>query len=112
MSELARRNGWRAFDNAGAVERVEGGWEYACDGMPSLFGCPSRVTVQRKWTTAGIKSSGWLVCYGLDENGGDDGEGHDLDVVLVFCPRCREVVKGKIVLGQVGEHTPSIEEEA
>lgn len=83
MSAIARANGWRGFDTAGSVERVDGGWEYACDGLPSPMGCGSRVVVQRKWTTTGRKKDGWLVVYGLD--GPDD----DPDVVLAFCASCK-----------------------
>ena len=95
MSAQARRNGWAGFDNAG--ERVIGGWQYTCDGMPSMMGCGGTVTVTRRWTRAGVKTSGWLVCFGLDDPGapGDDGKGHDLDVVLTFCPTCAAVVKAQ-----------------
>lgn len=95
MTALARRNGWRGFDNAGAVERVDGGYEYVCDGMPSLMGCGSRVTVSRKWSKVGVKKSGWLVTYGqcFPDEIADDKHGNDLDVVLTFCPSCAAVVK-------------------
>lgn len=101
MSALARRNGWRGFDGIG--ERVErggyghgpkqGGWLYRCDGMPSLSGCGGEIIVPRRWARVGVKGGDWLVCYGLDDDGGDDGKGHDLDVVLTFCPACRLVVE-------------------
>lgn len=94
MSALAQRSGWRGFPGIG--ERVPGGWQYTCDGMPTLMGCGAQVTVPRRWSTVGVKrASGWLVCYGLDDPGapGDDGKGHDLDVVLTYCPRCRAVVE-------------------
>ena len=94
MSALARSNGWRGFDSAG--EKVPGGWEYTCDGMPHPMGCGGSATVPRRWTRVGDKKSGWLVCYGqetLDHTGGDDGKGNDLDVVLTFCPSCAAVVK-------------------
>jgi hypothetical protein len=95
VSALARRNGWRGFDNAGAVERVEGGYEYACDGMPRVMGCGARVVVSRKWSVVGKKKSGWIVMYGqcFPDETSDDGKGNDLDVVLTFCPSCAEVVK-------------------
>jgi hypothetical protein len=93
VSEDARANGWRGYENAGAVERVPGGYEYVCDGMPRPMGCGARVTVTRKWVRVGRKKSGWLVCYGRDEGPGDDGKGNDLDVVLTYCPSCAEVVK-------------------
>lgn len=85
MSAEARANGWRGFEGIG--ERVKGGYEYRCDGMPSLMGCGSDITVTRRWDRAGVKKSGWLVCYGLNE---DDTP--DTDVVLTFCPRCAQVV--------------------
>lgn len=85
MSEMARANGWRGFEGIG--ERVKGGYEYRCDGMPSLAGCGEDVTVPRSWTRTGVKKSRWLVCYGLE----DDGTA-DLDVVLTFCPKCAAVV--------------------
>lgn len=85
MSELARKNGWRGFEGLG--QRVEGGYEYICDGMPTPMGCGNDITVPRAWVRVGVKKSGWLVCYGLE----DDGQ-PDLDVVLTFCPRCAEVV--------------------
>jgi hypothetical protein len=95
VSEEARANGWRGFDNAGSVERVEGGYEYVCDGMPTMRGCGERVTVPRRWTKVGEKKSGWLVMYGqcFPDEPSDDGNGHDLDVVLTFCPECAAVVK-------------------
>lgn len=84
MSALARANGWRGFDGIG--ERVPGGYEYQCDGMPTLMGCPQSITITRRWTTVGAKKSRWLVCYGLDD------DGPDTDVVLTFCPTCAAVV--------------------
>jgi hypothetical protein len=35
----AYENGWRGFDTAGSVQRVDGGYEYTCDGMPHPMGC-------------------------------------------------------------------------
>ena len=93
MSAEARRNGWRGFDGIGS--RVDGGYEYVCDGMPTPMGCGEQVTVPRRWTKVGKKKgSGWLVCYGTNFPGepGDDGKGNDLDVVLTFGPRCAAVV--------------------
>src|SRR5690606_22553684 len=57
MSDLARANGWRGFDNI--AERVDGGWRYRCDGMPTLRGCGAEVTVTRRLTRVGLKSTGW-----------------------------------------------------
>lgn len=96
MTTLARRNGWRGFDNL--AERVDGGWEYRCDGYNppgrSWPYCGALVTVPRRWTKVGPKrASGWLVCYGRDEGAGDDGKGNDVDVVLTFCPSCAVVVR-------------------
>lgn len=88
MSELARINGWTGFDGIG--NKVPGGWEFDCDGMSSLMGCPEDVTVSRRWTTVGTKKSGWLVTYGLDDGGADD-----LDVVLTFGPQCAAVVRAQ-----------------
>lgn len=85
MSELARKNGWRGFDGLG--ERVKGGYEYRCDGMPGPMGCGESVTVSRAWTTVGIKKSSWCVCYGENEDGS-----FDVDVVLTFCPPCAQYV--------------------
>ncbi len=85
MRVLARANGWRGFDGIG--DRVDGGYEYWCDGMPSYFGCPESVTVTRRFARVGVKKTGWLVCYGLDDDGTPD-----LDVVLTFCPRCAAAV--------------------
>lgn len=85
MSQLARDNGWHGFDNAGTA--VGGMWRYQCDGYPSVFGCGNEITISRKYSKVGNKKSGWLVCYGIE----DDGEDHD--VVLTFCPRCTKVVK-------------------
>ena len=95
MSAQARRNGWRGFDCA---QRVEGGWQYLCDGMPTtMMGCGEQVTVTRRWSTVGVKRSGWLVMFGVDDPGkpGDDGKGNDTDVVLTFCPECRAVVEAQ-----------------
>lgn len=78
-------NGWHGFEGIG--DRVPGGYEYRCDGMPSRMGCPEAVVVTRRFSRTGVKKSRWLVCYGLDEGGEPD-----LDVVLTFCPRCAGVV--------------------
>lgn len=86
MSDLARKNGWRGFDGIG--EKVDGGWLYRCDGMPRVFGCGQDVVITRKYARVGTKSTGWLVTYGLNDDGSDD-----LDVVLTFCPSCAAVVK-------------------
>lgn len=88
MTALARRNGWRGFDNI--TERVVCGYEYACDGMPRLSGCGERITVSRRWTKVGEKKSGWVVMYGqcFPDEQADDDKGNDLDVVLTFCPSC------------------------
>ena len=86
MSDLARQNGWRGFDGIG--EKVEGGWLYRCDGMPSMFGCGEDVVITRRFARPGMKSTGWLVTFGVDDDGTDD-----LDVVLTFCPSCAKVVK-------------------
>lgn len=93
MTALARSNGWRGFDGIG--ERVEGGWLYRCDGMPTLRGCPEEVVISRRFARVGEKSTGWLVTYGgcFPDEESDDGKGNDLDVVLTFCPRCTAVVK-------------------
>ena len=95
MTAAARRNGWRGFENAGAVEQVDGGYEYVCDGMPHPMGCGERVVVTRRWATVGTKKSGWLVCYGqcFPNETADDEHGNDLDVVLTFGPSCAAVVK-------------------
>lgn len=85
MSAEARANGWRGFDGIG--QRTEGGHLYLCDGMPSQFGCGAELVVTRQLARVGKKSSGWLVCYGLDDDNTDDK-----DVVLTFCPRCAAVV--------------------
>lgn len=86
MSELARANGWYGFDSIG--EKVPGGVEYYCDGMPTMFGCGESLTITRKLARVGEKKSGWLVMYGTDEDGTDD-----VDVVLTFCPECTKVVR-------------------
>lgn len=85
MSELARANGWRGFEGIG--ERPAGGYEYTCDGMPTPMGCGEQIIVTRRFARSGIKKTGWLVCYGLNEDGSPD-----VDVVLTFCPRCAQVV--------------------
>lgn len=93
MSALARENGWRGFDGIG--EKVDGGWLYRCDGMPTAMGCGDQTITTRRLARVGTKSSGWLVEYGLDDpdEPGDDGKGHDTDVVLTFCPKCAAVVR-------------------
>lgn len=93
MSAEARRNGWRGFDGIG--EKVDGGWLYRCDGMPTMRGCGDEAIVPRRFKRVGEKSTGWLVTYGRDDpdEPGDDGKGNDLDVVLTFCPDCAAVVK-------------------
>lgn len=87
MSAEARKNGWRGFDGIG--QREKGGYLYRCDGMPSPVGCGSEVIVPRRLTRVGMKATGWLVCYGMDDDNSDDK-----DVVLTFCPQCAVVVTG------------------
>ena len=99
MSALARANGWRGFDGIG--ERVDkgefghgptrGGWRYCCDGMPTMRGCGQEVTVSRRFSRVGKKSTGWLVCYGQDFDGT-----LDTDVVLTFCPSCAATLSGGV----------------
>ncbi|MFF7293198.1 hypothetical protein ACFY9N_11770 [Microbacterium sp. NPDC008134] len=88
MSELARKNGWHGFDSIG--DKVPGGYEYLCDGMPTSFGCGETLTITRKLARVGQKRSGWLVMYGAEENDRDD-----VDVVLTFCPECAKVVRAQ-----------------
>lgn len=87
MSALARSNGWRGFDGIG--RKVDGGWEFDCDGMPTMMGCGASTIVTRRWVRVGTKSTGWLVCYGKDEDHRTD----DADVVLTFCPECAAIVR-------------------
>lgn len=98
MSAEARANGWNGFDGIG--ERVDGGWLYRCDGMPTLMGCGAEVIFTRRLARVGLKSSGWLVMYGLEPKAGTPGRfddpsqwEEDHDVVLTFCPRCTAVVR-------------------
>lgn len=86
MSAEARANGWRGFDGIG--QKVEGGHLYVCDGMPTPRGCGADLLITRRLARIGKKSSGWLVCYGLNDDGSSDK-----DVVLTFCPRCTVVVE-------------------
>lgn len=88
MSEEARKNGWRGFEGIG--KRVEGGYQYDCDGMQTLMGCGGQIRVTRPWVRVGKKKSGWLVCYGIDFDGTEDK-----DIVLTFCPECAVVVLAK-----------------
>ena len=101
MSERAYANGWRGFNGLG--ERVKGGYEYRCDGMPTLMGCGESVTVPREWTTIGIKKSRWMVCYGLLDVDGQEDMDEDMDVVLTFCPKCAAIVIGYDELRQSSE---------
>jgi hypothetical protein len=93
MTALARQNGWDGFETAGT--KVSGGYEYVCDGKPGGLGCGNTIKTTRRYSVVGRKkTSGWLVCYGLcfpDEKA-DDEYGHDLDVVLAFCPSCAAIV--------------------
>lgn len=95
MTAEARANGWRGFDGIG--EKVDGGWEFVCDGMPHPMGCGERIVVTRRWTKVGTKKSGWLVTYGqcCPDETADDKHGRDLDVVLTFGPSCAEVVRNQ-----------------
>lgn len=66
-------------------------WVTRCDGMPSMFGCGSEIvtpTPYRGHPSGKPKRSGWLVCYGEDDDGSDDHR-----IVLAFCPRCAEVMR-------------------
>lgn len=69
--------------------KVDGGWLYVCDGLPTLMGCGDEIIVTRQYKRTGIKSSGWLVCNGIDEHGKDEPE-----IGLTFCPSCALVVLG------------------
>jgi len=100
VSLEARTNGWRGFEGIG--EKVEGGWLYRCDGMPSERGCGSEVVISVRYRRVGWKSTGWLVTYGreprpeFERNARLDTPEHwrdDRDVVLTFCPSCAAVVK-------------------
>ena len=99
MSGLARANGWRGFD--GIATKVDGGWHYGCDGMPSMMGCGAAVTVARRWSKVGVKKSGWLVCYGLESIDSSKpmadpaNQVEDEDVVLTYCPDCAAVVRAQ-----------------
>lgn len=96
MTAIARANGWKGFEDLG--ERVEGGWLYRCDGLPTYMGCSAEVVVPRRWSRVGLKTkSGWLVTYGYcdpndPDDPADDKDGNDLDVVLTYCPRCAKIV--------------------
>lgn len=90
MSAEARANGWRGFDGIG--QPTEGGYLYRCDGMPTQVGCGGELVITRRLARVGKKSSGWLVCYGKDDDGTDDK-----DVVLTFCPKCAAIVEAKDV---------------
>jgi len=87
---------------SGLGDRVSGGYQYICDGMPTLMGCGQIVTVPRRWTRVGYKKSGWLVIYGLEPKPEFGNRAHfdepdqwqpDPDTVLTFCSRCAAVVK-------------------
>lgn len=101
MGEAARENGWDGFRSFG--KRVEGhGWEFTCDGMPTMMGCGAQVYVTRRWSKVGSKSSGWLVTHGMEPKpqygesaSMDEPEKWqtDFDVVLAYCPSCRVVVE-------------------
>lgn len=107
MSAEARANGWCGFDVA---ERVHGGYQYDCDGLPTPMGCGGQIVVPRKWTRPGVKKkSGWLVTFGLEPKRGSLGRvdvpedwESDEDVVLTYCPRCREVVEQQEAARSVG----------
>ena len=108
MSALARENGWRGFEGIG--ERVDGGYEYRCDGMPSYFGCPESVVVTRRFARVGVKKTGWLVCFGIEDN-----DTPDTDVVLCVsdlsafgalmeCQRRGMKVPGDIAIAGFGDY--------
>jgi hypothetical protein len=64
VSALARKNGWTGFENIG--RRVDGGYLYVCDGMPTLMGCGGELIVTRPLARVGKKKgSGWMVCFGI-----------------------------------------------
>ena len=99
MNTIAADNGWRGFNSAGT--KVPGGWQYDCDGMPTLMGCGAQITVTRQYVRTGRKSSGWLVTFGLEPDTEDTpidsptGWHEDKDVVLTFCPRCADIVEAQ-----------------
>lgn len=65
-------------------------WETTCDGMPTGMGCSASISHSRKYTVFNDqrKPSGWLICYGKDDDGKPDKK-----LVLAFCPRCADVVE-------------------
>lgn len=100
MTSEARANGWNGFAGIGA--RVPGGYEYRCDGMPTMLGCVASLVITRRLSRPGEKRSGWLVIFGLEPKPGTPGRfdtpadwTEDPDVVLTFCPTCAVVVRAQ-----------------
>ncbi len=59
-----------------------------CDGMPTMFGCPSE-TKARRWTKEGLKPGGWLLDHATEDLAGTPS------VPLFpmhFCPSCAQIV--------------------
>lgn len=78
MSATARRNGWRGFEGIG--QKLDLGTEYTCEGAGFGADCEGSTFRTKPWTTVGKKHGGWVVLYGVDDDGTDD-----TDVVLVLC---------------------------
>ena len=106
--EATEENPHRFGVNAYRHDRM---WETNCDGMPTLAGCSGQITHSRPYTRFNMqrKPSGWLLCYGRDENGKPDRK-----LVLAFCPSCADVVEAQehsmtVCYPRKGEQCPTLE---
>lgn len=64
------------------------GWLYECNGWPTIEGCEHYLVVQQRLVETGILVSGWLICFGLTDTGGNDPS-----IVLTYCPDCARTVR-------------------
>lgn len=67
---------------------MSGMTETQCDGMPTMMGCGQSITNSVPYKLPGKKKSGWLVIWGINDDGTEDKE-----MLLTFCPRCAVIVE-------------------
>jgi hypothetical protein len=75
--------------------KLDVGWAYPCDGMPTPYGCLELILRKRRLAYTGDvvlpgSKRPWLVTYGIDAEGHDDRF-----TVLVYCPDCADVVRAQ-----------------
>lgn len=63
---------------------------YECDGMPTMRGCGSEITIPVPYVKEGRKKSGWLVSHATEDI---DNTPTTPIHLMFFCPSCADVVE-------------------